>query len=53
METQEHNPNHNEIIVITFRDSLGKSRTEMKFLLSSRLSVVFHWWMITKGVVKA
>lgn len=50
----KYDPNRNEMIVLTFRDSGNINRaTKMKLRLPSRYALMFHWWMITQGITKA
>lgn len=45
----------NERIVISFRGekSRGDAKHTMEFSLPTRLAMPFHWWMMTKGIVRA
>lgn len=52
MNTLEFNPNRTERIVLTFRNEGRGAKRELKFDLPSRLSLPFHWWMVTKGMIK-
>lgn len=53
MNTLEFNPDRTERIVLTFRnEGVRGEKRELRFDLPSRLSLPFHWWMMTKGVVK-
>ena len=43
--------NRKERIVINFRNDSGEKR-ELRFYLPAGLSMTFHWWMMTHGVLK-
>lgn len=52
MESLHFDPNREETIIITFREPMSRRKTEMKVMMPSKMSLAFHWWMVTKGILE-
>lgn len=53
VERLVYNPDRQEVITLSFRGKNGRRGHEVRFQLPSRLSLRFHWWMMSTGIVKA